>query len=92
MPEVATIAESGVPGYDMASWSGLIAPRGTPRPVIDRLNAEIAAVIRQGDLYEKLAAQGFIPETSTPQAFAAHIRDELVRFRKLVAAAGLPVE
>ena len=92
MPEVAPIAESGVPGFDMASWSGLVAPRGTPDYAINRLNAEIAAVIREGDLYEKLAAQGFIPQTSTPQAFGEHIRSELVRFKKLVQAAGLPVE
>jgi tripartite-type tricarboxylate transporter receptor subunit TctC len=92
MPEVAPIAESGVPGFDTASWVGLIVPRGTPRPIIARLNSEIATVIKQGELREKLAAQGFVPETSTPQEFADHIRSELARFRKLVRAAGLPVE
>ena len=92
MPEVAPIAESGVPGFDMVSWAGLVAPRGTPRSVVNKLNAEVAAVISQGDLYDKLAAQGFIPQTSTPQAFAEHIRTELVRYKKLVQAAGLPVE
>ena len=92
MPEVAPIAESGVPGFDTASWVGLIVPRGTPRPIIARLNSEIATVIKQGDLRERLSAQGFVPEPSTPEAFAAHIREELARFRKLVQAAGLPVE
>ena len=92
MPEVAPIAESGVPGFDTASWVGLIVPRGTPRPVIARLNSEIATVIKQGDLRDRLAAQGFVPEATTPEAFAAHIREELARFRKLVQVAGLPVE
>ncbi len=92
MPEVAPIAESGVPGFDMASWAGMLVPRGTPPAVIARLNAEIASVIREGDLRDKLAAQGYVPQASTPQEFAAHIRSELVRFRKLVQAAGLTVD
>ena len=92
MPEIATIAESGVPGYDMSSWSGLLAPRGTPRSIVERLNAEVAAVVRQTDLYERLAGQGFIPQTSSPQAFAEHIANELIRFRKLVQAAGITLE
>jgi tripartite-type tricarboxylate transporter receptor subunit TctC len=92
MPDIPTIAESGVPGFDMSSWSGLLAPRATPGAIIERLNAEVVAVMRHGDLYEKLAAQGFIPQTSSPQAFAEHIRTELLRFRKLVQAAGISLE
>jgi tripartite-type tricarboxylate transporter receptor subunit TctC len=92
MPEAAPIAELGLPGFDMASWSGLLAPRGTPRPIIDRLNAEIVAVIEAGDFRDRLSAQGFVPETSTPEAFAQHIASELVRLKKLVQAAGLTVE
>lgn len=92
MPEVAPIAESGVPGFDNASWVGLVSPRGAPPTILARLNAEIAAVIKGGDLRERLASQGFVPEASTQQQFARHIRAELDRFRKLVKAAGLPVE
>jgi tripartite-type tricarboxylate transporter receptor subunit TctC len=92
MPEVAPIADSGVPGYDTASWVGLVSPRGAPPAIIARLNAEIATVIRSGDLRDKLTSQGFVPEASTPQHFDRHIRAELERFRKLVQAAGLPVE
>jgi tripartite-type tricarboxylate transporter receptor subunit TctC len=92
MPEVAPIAELGVPGFDTASWVGLIAPRGTPATIIARLNSEIAAVIKGGDLREKLASQGFVPEASTPQQFARHIRVELERFRKLVKSAGIKME
>ena len=92
MPEVTPIAESGVPGYDTASWVGLIAPRGTPQAIIARLNAEIATVLQGGDLREKLSSQGFVPEPSTQQHFARHIRSELERFRALVQAAGIPME
>lgn len=92
MPEVVPIAEAGVPGFHTASWVGLIAPRGTPPAVIARLNRDIAAVVEGGDLKDKLASQGFVPDASTPQAFAAHIRVELVRFRKLVKAAGIRSE
>ncbi len=92
MPEVAPIAELGVPGFDTASWVGLIGPRGLPPAIIARLNAEIATVIQGGDLRERLASQGFVPEASTAQHFAAHIRVELERFRKLVKAAGIKSE
>ena len=92
MPEAAPIAEMGVPGYDTASWVGLMAPRGTPPAILARLNADIAAVLQGGDLREKLASQGFVPEPSTQQHFARHIRTELERFRALVQAAGIPVE
>ena len=92
MPEVAPIAESGVPGYNNASQVGPISPRGTPPAIIKRLNAEIAAVIQGSDLREKLASQGFVPEPSTPQQFAAHIKDELGRFRKLVKDANIKPE
>ena len=92
MPDVPTIAEAGVPGFDMSSWSGLLAPRGTPDGIVDRLNAEVTAVVRDGDLHDKLAAQGFIPQTSSSKAFAEHIASELVRFRKLVQTAGITLE
>lgn len=92
MPEVVPIAESGVPGFNTASWVGLTGPRGMPRALIARLNSDIAAVIEGGDLRDKLAAQGFVPEASTPQQFAAHVKDELGRFRKLVKAAGIKEE
>jgi len=93
MPEIPTIAEAGVPGFNTASWVGLIGPRGLPPAIIKRLNAEIAAVIEGGgDLRDRLASQGFMPEASTPQQFAAHIKDELDRFRKLVKQAGIKEE
>jgi tripartite-type tricarboxylate transporter receptor subunit TctC len=92
MPDIAPIAESGVPGFDTSSWGGLVVPRGTPAAIIARLNSEVVAVVRQGDLREHLESQGYVLQTSTPQEFAAHIRSELARFRKLIRTAGLTVE
>jgi tripartite-type tricarboxylate transporter receptor subunit TctC len=63
-----------------------------PYALVSRLNSDIAAVIQGGDLRDKLASQGFVPDASTPQQFAAHIKDELGRFRKLVKAAGIKEE
>ena len=92
MPDVAPIAESGVPGFNTASWVGLIGPRGLPPAIVAQLNKAIADVIQGGDLRERLTSQGFIPEPSTPQQFAAYIRSELERFRKVVKAAGIQPE
>ena len=92
IPDVAPIAESGVPGFNTASWVGLIGPRGLPPAVVAQLNKAIADVIQGGDLRERLASQGFMPEASTPRQFAAHIRSELERFRKVVKAAGIKPE
>ena len=89
MPEVTPIAESGVPGFNIASWVGLVAPRGLAPVLIARLNKETAAVIEGGDLKDKLAAQGFMPDASTPQEFAAQVKSELARLRKLVQSAGI---
>ena len=91
MPEVAPIAELGVPGYDTSSWGGIVAPRGTPKPIIARLNAEIVYIYKNGDMREKLAAQGMGPQASTPEAFAAHIKSELAHYRKFIRAAGISV-
>ena len=89
LPQIPTIAEAALPGYHIASWNGLLAPRGTPQTVIARLNSEIHAVMRQGDLRGRLAAQGLDAEVGTPQEFAAYIRTELARFAMLVTIANI---
>ena len=92
MPEIAPIAESGVPGYDTYSWGGIVVPRGTPPAIISRLSAEVASIVKQSDMRDKLVAQGLVPQTSTPQAFAEHIRAELAHYRKFIRAAGIARE
>jgi tripartite-type tricarboxylate transporter receptor subunit TctC len=92
MPDVPTIAESGVPGYELMTWYGLLAPAGTPRAAIDRMNQETAAVINLPDVLARFRADGVEPATGTPEQFADMIRTELVRIEKIVKAAGIQAE
>jgi len=90
--QTPTIAESGVPGYDMRGWNAMVAPRATPRPVIERLNAEIVATIKSPEARERLAGQGYEPEAGTPQQLGDMIKSELARYGKLVKAVGMKAE
>jgi tripartite-type tricarboxylate transporter receptor subunit TctC len=92
LPEVPTLAESGLPGYEAGSWYGILAPAGTPGAIVARLNAEINNAIRQPEVRERLAAEGAEVIGGTPEEFAVHIRSELARMKKLVREGGLRVE
>ncbi len=92
VPDIPTLAEGGITGYHSASWVGLVAPRGTPKPITDKLHATITTVIRDNDLRQRLTSQGFDPEVSTAAEFAAHIQSELVRYGKVIKAAKLTME
>ena len=92
LPEVPTLAESGLPGYEAGSWYGILAPAGTPSAIVARLNAEINNAIRQPEVRERLAAEGAEVIGGTPEEFAVHIRSELARMKKLVREGGLRVE
>lgn len=83
MPDVPTVAESGIPGVEVAMWFGVVAPAKTPRPIIDRLNSEIARVILSADTRERFAAQGSEPDPMSPQEFAAYIKSEYAKWTKL---------
>jgi tripartite-type tricarboxylate transporter receptor subunit TctC len=88
-PELPTIAESGVPGYDSNAWFGLLAPAGTPRELVTRLNKESLAILAQPDVRESLKQQGADPaEPNTPEQFAAYIQAEIAKWRKIVQASG----
>jgi tripartite-type tricarboxylate transporter receptor subunit TctC len=87
-PDVPTIAEAGVPGYDLSAWHGLFAPAGTPRPIVDRLSAEMAKAVRIPAVAERLIALGTEPVGNTPDEFAAIVRADLVRYAKAVADSG----
>ena len=89
-PGIPTIAEAGVPGYDLVNWRGVLAPAGTPREIVLKLNAEIVKVLGQPDVREALAREGYEAIGDTPAQFAALIRSELARYAKLVKAAGIP--
>jgi tripartite-type tricarboxylate transporter receptor subunit TctC len=92
LPEFPTIAESGVPGYEAFSWAGVIAPTGTPRDVVVRLNREIVQVLRQKDVADQLANEGTIPTPDTPEEFAAYIRTELGKWGAIVQLAKIKPE
>ena len=91
LPDVKTIAESGVPGYESLSWSGIAAPAATPPEVVARLNREINAILANPEMKQKLAEQGAEAVGGTPDAFAEHIRRERQKWSKVVHEAGIVV-
>ncbi|MBM3374146.1 MAG: tripartite tricarboxylate transporter substrate binding protein, partial [Betaproteobacteria bacterium] len=91
MPELPTIAESGVKGYDAATWYGLLAPAGTPKAIVDRLHGDTVKILA-GPTRQRLEAQGFEPDGGTPAAFAAYIQSEIVKWAKVIKDAGIPAE
>ena len=89
LPNVPTIAESGLPGFVSITWYALFAPAGTPREVITRLNAESVRALAQADMKAKLLTQGLIATSSTPEKLAADIKADHERLAKLVKATGI---
>ncbi len=92
LPELPTIAESGLPGFEVANWFGVIATGGTPRTIVERLNAELVRIARSPDIAEKLAAQGADPATGTPDDFERFIQAELKKWAAVVRGAGIQPE
>ena len=86
-----TVAESGYPGFQSTAWVGLLAPAGTPRPVIERLHAAVIEVMALPETRERMATFGAEVTTSTPEEFAAHIRSEMVRLGKIVRDAQIRI-
>jgi tripartite-type tricarboxylate transporter receptor subunit TctC len=91
-PELPTIAESEVRGFSSVPWYGVLGPAGMPRPIVDKLNAEIARGVAQPDIKERFVAQGIDMQTSTPEQFGALIKSEVVKWRKVVRDAGAKVD
>ena len=92
MPEVPTVAESGLPGFEASNWFGLMAPAGTPAEIVARLNAEAAKALQAADVRDKLAALGFEIQASTPQEFSALLRSETEKWARVVKASGARAE
>ncbi len=92
LPDVPTIAEAGVPGYEATSWFGMFAPAGTPAPVVAKLNAAIVKVLAQPDVRKKLAEQGAEAVGDTPEQFAAFIQKESVKWGRVVKESGASVD
>jgi len=88
LPDLPTIQESGVPGYDVTQWYGILAPAGTPREIVGRLNAEIGRFLKLPEAAARMSAEGAIPTGNTPEEFQELIRSETVRWAKVIKAAG----
>lgn len=91
-PEVPTIAESGVPGYDHGPWNGMLAPAKTPKAIIARLNAEVARIVHMPEAAAVLVHEGAEPVGNTPEEFAAIIKTETVKWAKVIRAAGIKAD
>jgi tripartite-type tricarboxylate transporter receptor subunit TctC len=89
LPNVPTVAESGLPGFEAGSWYGLLAPAATPRSVVDRLNQEVLRVLKLPDVRERLLAETFEIPLDSPEAFAAHIRADVPKWAKVIKEAGI---
>jgi tripartite-type tricarboxylate transporter receptor subunit TctC len=89
LPDIPTVAETGLPGYEAVSWFGFMAPAGTPKEVITRLHKEIAAILNQPEIKERFARDGAEVVAGSPEEFAAYVRAEAVKWAKVVKAAGI---
>lgn len=91
-PDIPTVAESGVPGFEAVTWFGMLAPTGTPQPIIERLNAEITKAVMSREVHDRLIAQGADPITMTVPQFTAFFHAELAKWAKTVKAAGVTIQ
>jgi len=88
MPNVPTIAEAGVPGYESTIWLGLMAPKGTPPAIVNKLNAEIAKIVARPDVREEWAKQGATPMTMNPEELARYVNDDIAKWARIVTISG----
>jgi tripartite-type tricarboxylate transporter receptor subunit TctC len=89
LPTVPTLKESGLPGFEAASWNGIFARAGTPRRIVDRLNREINAVLSQDHVRKRLLDIGIEPLAGTPEELHARLRDDIARWRIVIEQAGI---
>ena len=92
IPGIPTVGESGVPGYEVTSWNGWLAPAATPPEIIAKLNAELVKAAKAADIAERMATDGGEPLGTTPEQFRQHLIGEIARWRKVVQVAGISVE
>lgn len=91
-PNIPTVAESGLPGYEVNNWNGVIAPRATPRAVVERLNSEFARIVNNKDVIERLQSDGSSPAGGTPEDLGARIATETALWSKVIAKVGVKIE
>jgi tripartite-type tricarboxylate transporter receptor subunit TctC len=88
LPDVPTVAESGVPGFDVSSWFGVFLPAHTPGPIVMKMNAEIRRTLEQPSVRQRLIDQGADPSSNTPEEFAAYVKTEMARWGEVVRSTG----
>jgi tripartite-type tricarboxylate transporter receptor subunit TctC len=91
-PELPTIAEAGLPGFEVIGWFGWLAPAATPKPIITRLHDELVRTLKLPDVRERLLSQSTEPVGNSPQAFAAFMKSEHAKWAKVIRAANIKVE
>jgi tripartite-type tricarboxylate transporter receptor subunit TctC len=91
-PEIPTVAESGVPGYEVTTFYGVSAPARTPKPIIDRLHSELVRALNSPDVRERLQGLGADPVGNTPEQYTAFMQNEIAKWTKVIRAAGIKGE
>jgi tripartite-type tricarboxylate transporter receptor subunit TctC len=92
LPDVPTAAEASLANYEVTTWYGILAPAGTPRPIVMRLNGELVKIMHSAEVKERLAGLGTDPVTTTPEEFAAYIKQEIAKWGDVIRKAGLKAE
>jgi tripartite-type tricarboxylate transporter receptor subunit TctC len=92
LPEIPTVTQAGVPGYEASAWYPLLAPAGTPRAIVDRVQSQVAAVLHTPEMNKVLVNEGVEPAGTTPEQLAAHMRSELGKWARVVKAAGIQAQ
>jgi tripartite-type tricarboxylate transporter receptor subunit TctC len=92
LPDVPTLAEAGVPGYEATTWTGLVAPAGMPRAIIARLNAEVNKMVASPSFKEKIAPIGSEPMAGTPEQFAQFIKSESAKWAEVIRKSGAKID
>ena len=92
LPDTPTFIEAGVPDFESSSWVGILAPAKTPRPIIDRLNRELNAVLATPEVIERLAVLGIVPTPGTPEQFSEQMKSDLAKYGQVVKSAGIKAD
>ena len=92
LSQIPTIAEAGVPGFDATQWYGIVAPAGTPRDIVTKLNAEIRKIMQSKEMLDRLNTEGAIAAPGTPEEFGAYIKSEITRWGAVVRSAGMKAD
>jgi tripartite-type tricarboxylate transporter receptor subunit TctC len=92
LPQVPTIAETGVPGYEVTNWYGVMMPAGVPKDILTKVNADIVRILKQPDVQQRFASEGGDVTPNTPDQFASFIRNEIAKWSKAVKESGAKVD